>query len=651
MSAPLDEADRRKLAARATTIRERAQLVKDARLSGPSENRTACLDDWRSVFGDEDRFERRLSRLGVGEAESRYVFDGISWPAERRLPEWVGELDSLLEAVTARAAVAPVAGSRLADRLGREWESEHAFAPVATAASVATVERRECPALGDVSDALLDELVRWYAEAFESRFGPLLTAEFEGNVSGRERPPDSDDLYREYLEYLFEGGIVDTCRAYPMFGRLFVTHVRQWATHAVQLCRRCVADRQLLAETLGSGEALGPVSSVTRPDDARVGGRPTMVLEFESGLRAVYKDRSVEPDEYFYETLDRVARRAGVPRFELPAVLSRDGYGWVEWMDSAECDDEAAVERYYRRGGALVAICYFLGVEDCWQDNLVASGEHPVVVDAETVFSPRQPRTPGESKRFAEATDGTILSTGLLPIPDDGEPRVTRQSAVLAGLGRSSDPAELDEWVEREIDHPGTDAVTVSKQSTVVDRERNVPTVDGVDHPPMRYVDQIREGFERIYRDVLNRREEGKPALPLPDDERFESRVVTETAYDSILRSVTEPAALHAGRQFGLRLEQLAAPLLRDRGADDAQWDVFRAECDSLRRLRTPVVSARPDGTDVSVGSRRVEGFLTESGIERCRRRIRRASDGDLADRLDRLERAVTVTPESTTHD
>lgn len=648
MSTPFDEADRRKLAAQATTIRERAQLVRDARFSALSGFQTACLDDWKSVFDDEDRFERRLSRLGVKEAEYSYVFDGISWPAERQLPEWVGELDSLLGAVTACSSVAPLAGSRLADRLRRGWESEHAFAPVATAASVATLERNECLAIRDISDTLLDELVKWYAEAFESRFGPLLTAEFEGNVSGRERATDSDELYREYLEYLFEGGIVDICRAYPMFGRLFVTHVQQWATHAVQLCRRCVEDRQLLAETLGSGKTLGPVSSVTRPDETCVGGRPTMVLEFESDLRAVYKDRSVEPDEYFYETLDRVARRADVPRFELPTVLSRDGYGWVEWVDSAKCSDEAAVERYYRRAGALVAVCYLLGIEDCWRDNLVASGEHPVVIDAETVFAPRPPQAPGESKLFVKATDGTILSTGLLPVPDDGgTSRVTRQSTILAGLGRSSGPAELDERVAREIDHPGTDAVTVSEQSVVVDREQNVPTVGGVDHPPMQYVNQIREGFERIYRDVLNRREDGEPALPLPDDDEwFESRVVSRTAYDSVLRRLTEPAALHSGRQFSLRLEQLAAPLLHDLGANDAHWDVFRAEYDLLQQLRTPVLSARPDGIDVSVGSDKIEGLLTESGIERCRQRIQIASEDDLASHLDCLERAVTVTPE-----
>lgn len=643
MTTIFDDDCRRKLASRAALIHERAQLLRED-ASTSSLNSAVNFDDWRAVFPDEKSFEHRLLNLDTGKADPRRVLDDLQWPADRPLPEWIDKLEHLLQRGIARYTTR---GDFLNDppgdgRLNGKWVSECAFGPVATGLAGAALATEERPAVRAVSDNLFDELVRWYTEAFEFRFGLLLTSEFSGNVPEKDRTSESEELYQEYLTFLFEGGLADLCRSYPVFARFLTTHVHRWATQATRFCRRYLDDRERLTEVCGSDVDLGSVSGLSLPGEPSVTGRPTLIIKFDSGKRVVYKNRSVEADEYFYEALDNLTQRAGVPEFELPTVLSSDGYGWVEWVSATDCSDEAAVERYYRRAGALIAVCHFMCVEDCWEDNIVASGEHPVVVDAESVLTPRTCLTSERQTTLPDFAEGTILSTGLLPIPTDNEDRrLTRRSAARAGIGASSNPVQIDEETHQ-IENVSTDAINVSERLRVVRRDRNVATLAGEDQPPAQYAEQITEGFERIYREVLASHRCGESPLPLPDERpEFETRVTSAFPYDSVLESLTTPLSLRSGSRAGLRLEQLATVLNRD--SNDVHWEFFQTVCESLGRLDQPPLSVRPGRHVLSVGSNEIEGLVIESGLGRAFRRATQSSMTDLDDQITLLKRAVST--------
>ena len=67
-------------------------------------------------------------------------------------------------------------------------------------------------------------------------------------------------------------------------------------------------------------------------------------------------------------------------------MLNRDGYGWVEYVEYQPCSDETAVERFYQRAGMLLCSIYVLRGNDCHHENLIASGEHLVLIDMETLL-------------------------------------------------------------------------------------------------------------------------------------------------------------------------------------------------------------------------------------------------------------------------
>ncbi|MGL5852163.1 MAG: type 2 lanthipeptide synthetase LanM family protein [Phycicoccus sp.] len=142
--------------------------------------------------------------------------------------------------------------------------------------------------------------------------------------------------------------------------------------------------------------------------DTHRGGRAVAVLVVGSGARIVHRPHDVG----LYTVYAEVA--ALLPRpLRAPGVLSRDGYGWVEYVEhSGFCD-----VGYYRAFGALLAVCWVFGARDLHLENVVAGSEGPVPVDLETLLSapPERDAAPAAALAGDRLTD-SVLGTGLLPV-------------------------------------------------------------------------------------------------------------------------------------------------------------------------------------------------------------------------------------------
>lgn len=117
--------------------------------------------------------------------------------------------------------------------------------------------------------------------------------------------------------------------------------------------------------------------------------RCVLALTFGDGSRLVYKPRDLTIDLAFASLLDWLGQRGLPLRLMMPRLVNCESYGWVEFIAPASCPDGAAITRFYRRAGQLLALLHVLGGIDCHFENVIAHGEHPVVVDCETVLHPR----------------------------------------------------------------------------------------------------------------------------------------------------------------------------------------------------------------------------------------------------------------------
>ena len=101
--------------------------------------------------------------------------------------------------------------------------------------------------------------------------------------------------------------------------------------------------------------------------------------------------------------------------------LSRQTYGWEENIENKSCNTKEEIERYYFRLGIHLFLGYALGATDLHGENIVAYGEHPVIIDMETYpgYITKNSGSSTEEKaeiKIREKIMTSVLNTGILPV-------------------------------------------------------------------------------------------------------------------------------------------------------------------------------------------------------------------------------------------
>jgi hypothetical protein len=200
---------------------------------------------------------------------------------------------------------------------------------------------------------------------------------------------------------------------------------RLGAPALAELMARLERDRPLLADAFGAGESPGRPAAITPVGDPHEGNRRVSVIRFSSGLRLVYKPRTVAAEAVWYRLVSWLNARAGKALLAAPAVLDRGEYGWVAWLRHRPPAGAPERRRYYRRSGTLLALLDILEVRDATVENLVAWRGYPVLVDPETIAHPRT---------APYRASPSIALTGFLPGPGDPAGR----AGIFAGYRRGS---------------------------------------------------------------------------------------------------------------------------------------------------------------------------------------------------------------------
>ena len=231
-----------------------------------------------------------------------------------------------------------------------------------------------------------------------------------------------------------------------------------------------------------------------------------MEVTFVCGLHLMYKPRDMGM-EAAYNGLVTWLNDHGSPVTLRPLrVLNLGTHGWVEFATYDACADQSAVERYYRRAGALACLVYCLRGSDCHMENIVAAGEYPILVDCETLVDPwpRVLDAGGNRDRrqvmVSRLLRDSVLMGGLLPNPTD--------SAAMEGLGDiwglgggdSTTPVPRQHWEDI-----NTDSMTIVSRQEQPPSWCNIPHVDGIRAYVGAYLEPLIAGFQAMYRFLLAR--------------------------------------------------------------------------------------------------------------------------------------------------
>ena len=616
------------------------------------------LKSWCQAIakGDWQQFRRRLAWDGLNEQVVGRVLGSVRTPEGMPLPAWADTLGEVLSLVA----------SLHVDAMGTNQEGEGSF-PFLDARDPVPFEellvpfvllaRQRCTTQsGDTYDLLADvahvALQRSLLQTLTSYAVQALYLEFSIACHHAQSPlerllaaaqeDDQRKLYQEFVEEMLQGGLVNFFHEYAVLARLLATITDLWVEATVEFLQRLAADWSEIQHLFCSESEPGRVTSVAPSlSDPHRGRRRVIALTFASGHKVVYKPKDLGTEEAYNGLLTWCNEHGAPLPLKVLKVLNRGTHGWVEFVEREVCRDREEAHRYYRRAGMLLCLIYALEGTDCHYENIIASGEHPVLVDMETLMHHR-PRLEDEGEGALaqllalEQIAHSVLRTGLLPnwqIANDG--RAAYDISGLGGIGEQELEVRVQQWT-----HINTDRMVLEYAPGKMQVPLNGPLLNGV---PLRLEDHSEDviaGFQGMYRFLLQQRgallADESPLHELADQQvRFVYRATR--IYGALMQKLLNPEYLRDGIERSIQLELLGravVPLegpLRDRGEPTRWWSVFSAERKAMMQGDVPFFTARASSAALLVApGQEIESCLEEPSFDLVARRLKALDDEDL---------------------
>ncbi|MFB7916703.1 type 2 lanthipeptide synthetase LanM family protein [Streptomyces sp. NPDC056061] len=457
-------------------------------------------------------------------------------------------------------------------------------------------------------------------------------------TAGRLAGASPEDRFADFVRLTgSRDGLAALLTAYPVLARILARAALDASASLAEMLTRFAADRRILPGRAPEGGRRGRLVGVEPgAGDGHRGGRTVMLLRFENGSRLVYKPRPLAVHRHFNELVSWFNTLPGTPGLRSLVLLDRGTYGWVEWAAERPCRTTRQVESFYRRQGALLALLHALDGTDLHYENLIADGEHPMLIDVETLFHPPLPAAESDDPA-ARALHDSVHRVGLLPQLLVGDETALDMSGIGGGQAASS-PVSTADWADA-----GTDRMRLVRRPGRFGESANRPRLSGTPADPSAFTRSLRAGFRAGYTAICQARSELlHPGGLLEQFTHDEVRVVARPTwvYTTLLDESTHPDLM---RDAGRRHEVLAL-LGTDLLGPAALPGLLDEELAQLWAGDVPLFTAVPERTDLwSATGRQLPGTLARTGLSLVRRKLTAMDTVDRQDQ-ERIIRAAMVT-------
>ncbi|MDB9405990.1 type 2 lanthipeptide synthetase LanM family protein [Microcystis aeruginosa CS-1036] len=475
----------------------------------------------------------------------------------------------------------------------------------------------------------------------------------------------SREKYQAFIKQMLTGGLLAFFKEYSVLARLMSTATNLWVEAQADFLRSLKSNWSAIEQTFQENinTSLQQVVAI-KPSmsDVHNGGRTVAALTFKCGLKLIYKPKDLGIEVAFFQLLDWLNEKGkktsnnSLAQNYVIKILNYPTHGWVEYVTHFPCENEAQARLYHKRAGMLLCLIYTLGGTDLHLENLIASGEYPVLIDLETLTHPkvrdngvnRVQEVAGAKFLATQQFENSVLLSGLLPRwyvqPDGGG------AYDLSGLGSVDEPdipAPILKW-----QHTNTDEMTVGYESGQMPPRTNAPSLGDVKLSLENYLEDFVDGFQQMYQFLMNQQEaifaiDGPLAAFVHQPVRFVFRPTR--VYVSVLVKSLEPQYLREGCDRSIELDILSRALLPS-NLKHPFWSLLSAEQGALEQLDIPRFTACSDSDSFVVPSKKgyaiaphqiIEHCFEQSGYSQVISRLQNFSNKDLAQQVSLIRGAI----------
>lgn len=279
------------------------------------------------------------------------------------------------------------------------------------------------------------------------------------------------------------------------------------------------------------GVDLGKIKNISYAAGDLHNGKSVSIISFENG-KLVYKPHSLKTD-LFLNKIVSFANHYLEKKIVTPKVLSKDNYGWQEFIIYQECENFNQIKSFYYRIGIYLGVFYILSSTDMHHENLIACGENPIFFDTETISSGSN-TDPNLNYRMLS---DSVIQTAVLPEFNKDVYEVNF-SAIFTGI---ISPEKV-ETIVLDLDEKN-DFIYKKHFRTMDDTKFNVPKLNGEEFEAKFVVENIIKGFKDFLLIIKDNKDDFLPVIldPFFDNMRLRQIIRPTKVYFNFLQSSLNP--------------------------------------------------------------------------------------------------------------
>jgi type 2 lantibiotic biosynthesis protein LanM len=476
---------------------------------------------------------------------------------------------------------------------------------------------------------LQPSIVRSYSRALLDKLGSvsLRTLIFEMYIckeSGLLEGNPSDQYLQFNRAYLKDTFYIEKLfQIYPGFERLIFESIiiinrcyRDFVFRLNQdrerICKQYnICDKDIIIKSLKSDTS-----------DSHNRGETVFILSLSNDKKLVYKSRSLKAEEYLQKTI----------QFIEPGLLCDMGclnildcgdHGWEEFVEVGSCKDREQLRRYYYRFGALIFVSYILNANDFHEENLIANGEYPRIIDAETILenwksSDQQCARDNINAMLRES----VMSSGLLPKKRFDKNGQGIDMSAVGGQGGGLYPFKIPHLVDEYTSNMHLEYKNPEKEAC-----ENLAKLNGTYMPASEFSDDIVEGFSHAYKYTLSNKNIICELLNTFSDLRVRHLIQDTQKYSMILHLSYHPDFLQDCRDRELFL----CSLYKNCTVMQKSKELVKYEVDDMLHMDIPYFTVMANETVLRNGRGDcIEDYFTCTSIDRSKDKVLCLSNADL---------------------
>ncbi|MEA5461121.1 type 2 lanthipeptide synthetase LanM [Arcicella sp. LKC2W] len=530
-------------------------------------------------------------------------------------PIWINVLDNIMSHITEENIV-----STINDNFQKPFY--HLFLPYVNYFSKKLNEST----LG-INKKVVNQLnILLYEDLYNLAYS-VLFKEFKTGVLAEGMPEDF--YYKKFVLSILDDKYQHLFLKYPMLARKLSEKTHSYCSFVINIYTRFYCDKKELESLFN--RKLGEISKLHLNSGDLHNGETTVIIEFDDCFKIVYKPTNVSITKAYNSFItwvnDKIEEK--LLTFE---ILDKQTYGWMEFVENSQCNSISDVKLYYERAGIILGIAYLLNSKDYHYENIIASGNSPVLIDHETILSPALNSVKQETENNIS---GTVLETSLIPTKKLDLP------FFMYGFGSSS---LLESTVETlTVKNPNQDKMSIESDFNIKKLYKsNKPIYNDNVENLINYQAEFKQGFQKFYELIVrNKVYLLSPQSPINSFWNSNIRFINRQTkvYHKILKYLNKPEYLSDSLKYGIKLEILArAYTVFDKGAA-----LLTYERKQMLHGDIPVFHIKSLDKDINLPDKKKTNLIKFNAIENIFKKIESFTSEDFDYQMSLISESLTL--------